>query len=217
METLHILATKKLSTSQQKMLSSRAIKLSMYNAISIDPILFEYPKVAENAIITSQNTVRFICDLKIAIKHVFCVGDKTKKMLVENGYNVVKTAENGQELANYIAKNNRTTSFVFFCGKKRRDEIPSILLENTISFKEVTLYYTKLNHQKFNQKFDGILFFSPSAIQSYVAHNSLAKTPVFCIGNTTASEARKHTSNLVVAPKATIESTIATLLNFFRS
>lgn len=217
MKRTHILATKNLTLAQQKQLSDFGIGLKMYNAISIKPLPFESSNFVDSAIVTSQNTARILCNSKIVIKQIFCVGSKTEKMLVNNGYTVVKMAESGQELANYITENNKSTSFVFFCGKKRRDEIPNTLLENAINFEEILLYDTELITQKFNQKFDGILFFSPSAVQSYTTQNSLTKTVAFCIGNTTANEARKHTSNIVVAPKATIESTIATLISFFRS
>ena len=217
MKSKHILVTKNLTLAQQKQLSDSGVGVKMYNAISIKPLPFESSNFVDSAIVTSQNTALILFNSKITIKQVFCVGSKTEKILVENGYHVVKKTENGKELANYIAKNYKTTSFVFFCGKKRRDEIPKTLSESAINFKEISLYNTELNIQKFNQNFDGILFFSPSAIQSYIAQNSLTKTIAFCIGNTTANEARKHTSNVVVAPKATVESTIATLISFFRS
>ena len=66
-----------------------------------------------------------------------------------------------------------------------------------------------LNPMKFHQLFDGILFFSPSGVQSFMVENSMESAMAFCIGETTASEAKKHTENVVIANSTSIESVIA--------
>jgi uroporphyrinogen-III synthase len=55
---------------------------------------------------------------------------------------------------------------------------------------------------------DGILFFSPSGIKSYVLKNAITTETLFCIGNTTATEAKKHSTNIIIAKNQTIESVI---------
>lgn len=62
---------------------------------------------------------------------------------------------------------------------------------------------------KFAQKWDGILFFSPSGVESFVLENNLANSAVFCIGETTAAAAKKYTSSVIVANSTTVESVIA--------
>jgi uroporphyrinogen-III synthase len=78
------------------------------------------------------------------------------------------------------------------------------------------VYNTTLNFRKFKSDFEGALFFSPSGVSSYIQENSLENSVAFCIGNTTANEAKKYTSDIVVGTQATIESTIDELNGYFK-
>ena len=216
MRSYKVLSTKKLTPSQREIIHNSNINLVEYNAISIDTLPFESIDEIENTIVTSQNTARILIASKAQLKNVFCVGKKTAALLIENNYNVVEIAKNASELAEFIVEKHKNDSFVFFCGNKRRDELPRILSENKVEFTEEILYKTTLISQKLDEKFEGILFFSPSGVESFVQENSLENSVVFCIGNTTAHEAKKHTSNIIVASQATIESTIDGLIRYFK-
>jgi uroporphyrinogen-III synthase len=217
MRDIKVLSTKKLTPFQREIISNTNISIVAYDAISIEKLPFTNEVVIENAIVTSQNSAKTLIKSIAQLKNVFCVGEKTAALLIENNYNVVKTAKNASELAVFIVKTHKNDSFVFFCGNKRRDELPRILSENKVEFTEEILYKTTLVSQKFDKKFNAILFFSPSGVESFVQENSLKNSVVFCIGNTTAYEAKKHTSNIVVASQATIEYTIDGLIRYFKS
>jgi uroporphyrinogen-III synthase len=217
MMSVKVLSTKKLSSEQIELFKNTQIDIEVYSTISIDKIAFKYDYQIENGIVTSQNAARIIIDTNTQIKKVFCVGEKTTVLLQEHGYNVAKTSKNALSLADFIVKNHKKDSFLFFCGNLRRNELPSLLTENAISFSEKIVYKTTLNSQTFNEIFDGILFFSPSGVQSFVQENSLTNSIVFCIGNTTANEAKKHTSNIVISDQSTIEDTIAASIHYFKS
>ena len=74
---------------------------------------------------------------------------------------------------------------------------------------EVKTYKTVLKTKKFDQKWDGILFFSPSGVASYISGNKhQTNTYAFCIGQTTASSAKKYFKRVVVANTNTIESVL---------
>lgn len=212
-----ILSTKKLSSEQLELFKNTQINIETYNAISIEKLTFKFDIQIENVIVTSQNAAKIIIETNTQIKNVFCVGKKTAQLFLNNGYNVVKTAENASELANFIIKSYKNDDFTFFCGNIRRDELPDLLKENAINLSEKIVYKTTLNSQKFNKNFDAVLFFSPSGIQSYIQENVLNNSVAFCIGNTTANEAKKHTSNVVVAEQSTVEDTIATAIRYFKS
>lgn len=216
MRSYKVLSTKKLTPSQREIIHNSNINLVEYNAISIDALLFESIDEIENIIVTSQNTVRILIASKAQLKNVFCVGKKTAALLIENNFNVVKISKNASELANFIVEKHKNDSFMFFCGDKRRKELPGVLTKNRINFTEEILYKTTLNSQKFEVKFDAILFFSPSGVDSYIQENSLENSVAFCIGNTTANEAKKYISNIVVSSQATIESTIDELNSYFK-
>ncbi|GAA4110345.1 uroporphyrinogen-III synthase [Aquimarina addita] len=218
-----VLSTKKLSTAQQELLLNAGIGLVEYNALDIELVPIDLSENIKNGIFTSKNAVRAMLNLNIAyssddfkIQNTFCVGEKTKLFLETNGQKVLETAETAADLAKIISKKYKNEQFSFFCGNLRRDELPLILKNNSVRLKEYIVYRTHLNSKIFNRIFDGILFFSPSGVQSYVRTNRIGDSVVFCIGNTTASEAKKYTQTVCVANKATIENVIVQVVKYFK-
>lgn len=210
-----VLSTKKLLPNQRELLLNAGLSFVEYSAISIIPIDFEIPENAKNIIITSQHGAKAFINkakelplLKERTKmRFFVVGEKTTALLEKNDYKVTKTAQNGRDLAHFIAKNYKNKNFTYFCGNQRRDELPIILKEATIICNETVTYQTHINEQSFDQKFDGILFYSPSGVTAFAKANTISQA--FCIGETTASEARKYTHNVIISNATRIESTIA--------
>ena len=207
-----VLSTKKLSLNQKELLLNSGLTFVEYNAISIDFVAFNTPKQIENAIFTSKNAVKAVYGTKNPtpeIKYCFCVGKKTKALLEENGQKVIKMTQYGSELVKYLIKSHKNDIFYFFCGNKRLETIPKGLKEAAINFSEIETYKTTLNPSRFERQFDGVLFFSPSGVQSFVSENKLEKSIAFCIGTTTAAEAKKYTENVVISNATSIESVIA--------
>ncbi|MRT15560.1 uroporphyrinogen-III synthase [Vitellibacter sp. q18] len=215
-----VLSTKILKENQRSLFLQAGISLVQYDAIKIENVPFKVPSEVNNAIITSQNAVLAIQNSAFKIQHCFCVGKKTKSLLEENGFKVVKMTEYASELASYLVENHKNDSFHFFCGNIRSDEIPSKLKENHIAFEEIEVYKTTLNPKKFERNFDAIMFFSPSGVRSYWEgqSNLINNEATFvCIGTTTASEARKYTENVVIANATTVESVIAKTVKVLKS
>ncbi|MAY89414.1 MAG: uroporphyrinogen-III synthase [Pseudooceanicola sp.] len=213
-----LLSTKKLKPNQKELILNAGLSFVEYDSIKTKNISFEIPHKLKNAIFTSQNAVNAY--LKQAEKlpfpsgeglgvRTFCVGEKTKELLEKNGLKVVEIGENASKVAQKIAKSYKSESFYFFTGNKRRDELPQILADSNIELTEIEVYKTSLNTKEFYQNFDGILFFSPSGVQSFAAHNKFGESLAICIGNTTATEARKHTQNIEIANSTSVESVIA--------
>ena len=212
-----VLSTKKLSLSQKQLLLNSGIGLVEYNAIQIEFIDFKTDtQIFKNAIITSKNTVKAILKKDLKIKNCFCVGEKTATYLQKNNFNIAEIADYGDNLAQIIVEKYPNEQFTFFCGDERRDELPSILKKNNVNFEEIEVYKTSLKPKQFKRKFDGILFFSPSGVKSFVSKNKLDKGIAFCIGSTTASEAKKHTNNIVIANKPSIENVIVQAIKYFK-
>ena len=207
-----ILSTKKLSASQKKMFQNNTISVTDYNAIEIKSIDFESPKKVGYGIFTSQNAVKAFFSghnrNTSTIETIFCVGEKTKSILEKNEQKVAKMMKNASELADFIKKTHKTDTFYFFCGNLRREEIPSSLKNEKITLFEVKTYETRLKTFKFDQKWSGILFFSPTGVTSFCVENDIENSAAFCIGKTTSSEAKKHSSNIFEAEKTTIESVL---------
>lgn len=212
-----VLSTKKLSKPQKQLLQNSGIDLVEYNSISIQFNDFDPgQEPIDNAIITSKNSANAIIYRKIQIKNCFCVGEKTASLLQKQQYKIQETADYGRDLAEVISEKYRDESFTFFCGNKRREELPSILIEKNVRFREVEVYKTEINRKQFDREFEGVLFLSPSGIQSFTSKNEIKNSIAFCIGETTASEAKKYTNNIIIATKPSIENVIVQVVKKFR-
>lgn len=207
-----VLSTKKLTASQKKTFRKAKIEITTYDAIQVKFVTFEISeKPIENAIFTSKNAVKAVLENSAyakQIKNCFCVGDKTAELLRKHDQNPVIVAGNAAELADFIVQNHHEKKFDFFCGNRRREELPNILKTNNILLREIVTYKTGLNPQQFDQDFDAVLFFSPSGIQSFVQKNELSQKTAICIGKTTAAEAKKYTKAIEVSHETTVESVI---------
>lgn len=222
-----LLVTKSISASQEKTLQEAGFLVVSYDAIQIKYLDFELPSSLKNIIFTSQNAVKSF--LKKTSFHelgavtCFCVGEKTKAFIEENGQKVMKMTEYASELADFIVKNHKNETFHFFCGNIRSDVLPSELKEAKTPLFEIKTYKTTLNSRHFDQKWDGILFFSPSGVRSFMEGfkkasmnmQSLQTTIAFCIGTTTASEAKKYNFNSMIAATTTVESVIEKTIDTF--
>lgn len=213
-----VLSTKLLEPHQKQLLLNAGISLVDYNAIKIEFIDFDFSgKPIKNAIITSKNAAKAIIRKNLIIENCFCVGEKTALFLKENNYPVTEIADYGTSLAHIITKKYAEENFVFFCGDKRREELPSILKESSIALEEIQVYKTLLNLKKFQQEFDGVLFYSPSGVKSFFSKNKMQGSTAFCIGTTTASEAKKFTDNIVIATRPSTENVLVQVVKKYRS
>lgn len=210
-----ILSTKKLTDLEKELVINAGIGYVEYNAIEIELLDIVMQREVQNAIFTSKNAVRVIEKLALKIEHCFCVGENTKKQLEDKGYTVKEVAKNALDLGQIISKKYQKEQFLFFCGNLRRNELPTILSENNIDFTEKIVYKTHIKPRKFDRIFEGVLLFSPSGVQSYVSENNLKESIAFCIGNTTANEARKYATNVIVANKPTVTNVIVQAVKCF--
>lgn len=230
--SISLLSTKILSPSQKVLLSNAQFHLEEYDSLKIDLLPQEIDTSYKHIIFTSQNTVKAYLenlkntadlDQKNNLSSVtsqitaYCVGEKTKALLEGNGIKVVAVTHYGAELAQILVEQYPNEWFLFLCGNKRRYEIPTRLKENNIHFKEQVVYENSPNPQAFSTHFNGILFFSPTGIESYQIKNSIADSIAFCIGTTTAAEAKKYTSNIVIANKPTVESVLEKVVEYYKS
>lgn len=214
-----VLSTKKLLPNQRELLLNAGVSFVEYDAISIKSLPFEISKDIKNIVITSQNAARVFFEKTIGLDIVhkyFIVGQKTAALFSKKELKIEKTAQNSTELGRFIVENHKNDHFSYFCSKQRREELPAILKEGKVSLDEIITYETILNIESFNQQFDGVLFFSPSGIDAFAKANAFQQTNAFCIGETTADEARKYTDNIIVSNATTIESTIAKAVNYLK-
>ena len=133
---------------------------------------------------------------------IFSIGGATKDILCEHfGKNAIAgVASNASQLADVILLNKEIKEVVFFCGDQRRNELPDKLSQYGINVREIVVYRTTSTPQTILKAYDGILFFSPSAVHSFFLNNTIpTKTVLFAIGQTTVDAIQTYTNNPVVS------------------
>jgi uroporphyrinogen-III synthase len=223
-ESIRILSTKKLLVEQKKPLIDAEISLVEMDLISIIQKKVAIETVHENLIFTSQNSVLSLIEnlessetlSLLQQKNVFCVGMKTKALLEENGFKVIAYTGYASDLAEIITLIYNKEKFTFFSGNLRRDTLPDTLQKAKVVFNEIQVYETLLTPQKVSGTFDGILFFSPSGVESFLKKNKITKQTCFCIGSTTAEALQNSTNNIVFANQPTVENVIMECIHFYK-
>ena len=158
----------------------------------------------ENTIVfTSMNAAEAIIESLDGVKptwDIYCMGGTTKT-IIKNYFGTDSIKGTGKDALS-LAENmigNGTKGAVFFCGNIRRDELPQLLKEHKIDLEEMIVYETIVNPQQATQPYDAVLFFSPSAVDSFFSVNKVTdNTILFSIGNTTAKAISNYSSNTIV-------------------
>lgn len=190
----------------------KGIQLDILSFIDTEPIqTIEVQQEIELAavematvVFTSMNAVESVIpmlDGHIPEWSIYCMGHKTKELITDYfGTDAISgTADSASELADEIIENNNTDEVIFFCGNQRREELPAKLDQHAIAVTEVVVYQTIHLPQKISKEYNGILFFSPSAVESFFTKNTLpANTIVFAIGHTTKETIRRYCSNQII-------------------
>ncbi|MCX6207280.1 MAG: uroporphyrinogen-III synthase [Bacteroidetes bacterium] len=209
---IQILSTRPIDPTQIKTANDLGIDIDCISfiettAIESKDILSKIKEVLSNkatVVFTSMNAIDAVVSQLSNSKPdwaVYCMGVTSNQLIKQNFREdaVVGTATNSAELAELIIAEKRSNQIYFFCGDQRRDELPSILKNNGILVKEIEVYHTKEIKHTISKDYDGILFFSPSAVISFFNSNSLPEQSVaFAIGKTTASTLISRTNNKVV-------------------
>jgi uroporphyrinogen-III synthase len=214
--SFRVLSTKLLSPAQQQLMLNASIAFVHANFIETSPLDFTSEPYIENAIFTSKNALKAIENKHIKIKNVFCVGLKTSELAKAKNINVLVIANTADKLADIILKKHSNKEFTFFCGESRLGKLPDKLRKNAIKLQEIVVYATKKTPKLFAGSYDGVLFFSPSAVESYMQLNSLEKSIAFCIGETTAKEASKYTDQLIKANSPSVENVLVQVIKYVK-
>jgi len=203
---LRILSTKKLNQEAIDKASLNDIEIDELPFITTEPIkddelkskLRGFLQQRITAVFTSKNgALAFaqIVNTELPWK-IFCIGQATKKAAAKifGAERIIGVADNAEDLSNVILQDEEIKKVYFFCGNQRRDELPDKLSAAGIEIEEIIVYTTTETPQKMSRKqYDGILFFSPSAVKSYFSLNKLSEEMlVFAVGKTTADSILKQ-------------------------
>lgn len=228
--SIHILSTRALDESLIQKAASINITVDTENFIETTPLVDEDKAAFIHTLSTQSVTVLFTSmNAVTAIApyvttntrwRIYCIGHATKTFSEKYlpHAEIAGTAAYAEELAKLIISNKEKQVY-FFCGNIRRDVLPAALAAHQIDCKETVAYTTSLVTKNISRQYDGILFFSPSAVESFFSANQLpATTVVFAIGKTTAEAASGFTSNKIISANETSkEALLQTAIAYFRS
>lgn len=211
------MSTKKIDDS----LLIESINCQSEDFLAIELIDFKKPVISRNQtlVFTSKNAVRSLfkhypsCNL--TANKVICVGEKTKQELINNGVTVSYADVSSKHLADWIIKQENSKGLILFCGSLRRIELKEISELHQLNYTEVIVYKTVLTPVKIHSEKDGIIFLSPSAVQSFMVENNMPDAIAFCIGNTTGFEAKKHFKRVEVSEEQSIEKVIVNVNEYY--
>jgi len=151
---------------------------------------------------------------------IFCTAPATAMIVTQlmPGTTIIGTAANAVALAQVISENAIEEKFLFFCGDKRRDELPEILIGKGYEVESFVVYKTVETPTLVSGNYNAIAFFSPSAVNSFFSMNIPdEKAILFAIGNTTADAIRKRSDNRIIVNETTnTESVIDTIIDYFK-
>ena len=214
-----VLSTKKLRFHQLERLMAAQCDVVDYDALQIEIQPFSIPKKPNYWVFSSQNAVRSFLANPTASAHqnpILCVGEKTKLLLEENEQKVIKTAQNMLELVDFIQKTMKNEHFLHICGNRKLADFAAGMQKVGISYDEVTAYHTHLVSRVQTPEPQGLLFYSPSGVESYLQTNLIGASWCFCIGETTATAVRPMTEHLTVSPKPDADLLVAAAATHFR-
>lgn len=213
-----ILFTKEISSDFLRQNLSQNIDFEVINFLEIkinseENIVPFLEESIDNYLITSQNSVEAIKNLELK-GNFYVVGQKTAEKLIQNKFKVEVVKNYASELAEFILANESPQDWLFFCGNNRRDELFEKLIPNGHSIQEIQCYESNPIHHDLEEKiYDGIVFFSPLGVKSYLKNNKISpETILFSIGKTTSEEIKIHTNNKIInAEIPTLESVVQTI------
>lgn len=216
---IRILSTKKLPVNQKQFLLNAGFSVIDTDFIQTKPITFALDDIKENLLFTSANAVKAVANhpevQDIRRKPCFATSGKTAEVLDEVGFTVIETANDAAGLGMIINEKYPKESFTFFCGNLRLDTLPTWFSEWNIDYNEIQVYETTLTPTAVTPT-DGILFFSPSGVESFLQANALGEQVCFCIGETTAKALEHKTDKIIIANKPSVENVTIQCINHYK-
>ncbi|MBO9727562.1 MAG: uroporphyrinogen-III synthase [Chitinophaga sp.] len=235
-----ILCTRPLAASSIAVAEEGGLLIDVKDFIQIKP-LYNEALIGEHNIMqvfaqdtvqvfTSANAVKILADdyfhqgstyFVINNMKICCIAGNTRKLVEEkfHPYQILAEASYGKDLANAIIQRGDIEAVNFFCGSQRRNELPDMLKAANIAVTEYVIYENIPTPEVTVQDYDGVFFFSPSAVKSYFSANTLSPgTVCFAIGRTTAAALQEHTDNKIIMSTSTYEeSMVQTAIFYFNN
>ena len=228
---IEVLSTGELAPDLVTKATSNGISIDVVPFIQIEPI--DDPKSGQvidrlasteaTVVFTSRNAVDAVIKVLDNRKpdwNIYSIEGSTSELASAHfgKDRVIPGGFNGTSLANTLIQRSTAKEIHFFCGDQRRDELPDLLRSKSILVHEIEVYRTIPTPQRIDRKFDAILFFSPSAVNSFFSMNEWKEgTIAFVIGSTTATAVVGKADHVIVAERPSRETVIDEVIGHFNT
>jgi len=175
-------------------------------------------------VFTSSHAVKAVAGRLEALQQqprwqLYCISEVTARVAARSfAHSTVSAAGSyAREVARRIVEDGVTGEVWFFSGDRRRDTLVEQLTGAGLRVRETVVYRTTLTPHAVRGFFDGILFFSPSGVESYFSRNRPhTRTVMFAIGDTTAGALRAASSHtVVVSPRQEAGALVEAMTDYF--
>lgn len=219
-----IASTKILSTELVEQLERAGILIEQHDFIKTIiqiPDKINSNQIQKFVVLTSKSAVNAWVaiakkyEIEISEHPVFCIDQATKKEVIARSLIIQGEAKDSTSLADVITQDSWIKSVTHICSDIRRDELSSKLNSKGVEVHEIIGYRTQHTPVKVEHPFQGVLFFSPSGVDSFLSVNEISHV-CFCIGEATAAHAASRGfKNVQVAEFSTPESVIKKVIQYF--
>lgn len=177
---------------------------------------------------TSKNAVQYFLeniDQKLlSKKNIFTLQGATREELLLKGLVPNIIAPNVDELGKLIKRKKEELNIqklLHPIGNLTLPDLRKVVLSSGMTYQDINVYHTELNPIPVDAiSFKAILFFSPSAIDSFAMANRFSSERIYvCIGNTTFTRLQYYTDtrNAIIAKNPTPEAMLMALSKRMRN
>lgn len=220
-KTTRVLSTKLLNEVAIARLAEAGLEVIAQSFIHIDILdHISLPKVQRaDAIITSANAVKALSAIRHrlpAFQTIYCIAGRTEALVRETFDAELIARPYASALLEILVAAPHKYPLWFFKGNKALPTIPEGLQHAGIPFEAIEVYQNKATPVVLESDFDAVLFFSPSAVESFLQDNIIPdNTITFAIGTTTAKALKPFAKRLVISKEPTEASIIDAVLEYF--
>ena len=161
-------------------------------------------------IFTSQHAVNAAFEIVKDLNNAtYCISGATRQALEQSLLTIEASADYAADLVK-LMEMDENRNYILFCGNKRMPTIPRFLQQQGLHLLEVICYDNFASPHKVLPFYEGVMFYSPSGVESYFTLNQAAQhQKYYCIGTTTANAVGKYSKgNIIVAEKPGIPEMI---------
>lgn len=223
--TPHIVSTRTLTSERLIDLQTKGWKFTHHDFISKVihvPEDLTAQSIDKHVVLTSITGVKSFLQiaghlqLNVADYNIYCISRGTKEYAAASGLNIKAFALNASALAEEILKDVEVKAVTHVSSNLRRDELSDKLMKAGVHVHDVTAYRTEFTPIVIEALYDALVFFSPSAVDSFLSRNLIQQVPCFCIGKTTAHYARQKGYQIIYTAEAPSEDfLLQSIINYY--